>query len=235
MKVNTAIAPQLIINSENQKGTIFYFLLKSKYRTSVFYNYSPEKLSQCTGVSINTVRKYIGFLKRNDYASITNGNLWLRSSRKVSNRERLISIDTRPWTTWRQFENRVYAAIIKLNIMQQSFHYEGKRISAGKSIKENRVRKYKKYIRRYGKPTKESAELQIVNSVRQVACLFNRSKSWAQRRLILLQEMGYVKLSHQIESVPNVCHPDCIDGYAYYNKWKKSISIHHGTQINVKY
>ncbi len=116
MKIGTFIAPKLILTSENQKATIFFFFLKSKYKTSVFYRYKPQKIASITGVSINTVRKYIGWLRRNGYLDITNNNLWLKSTRKISPKEKYISIDTLPWTIWKQFENRVYAALIKRNI-----------------------------------------------------------------------------------------------------------------------
>jgi len=237
MKINTPIAPKLITSSENQNATIFFFFLKSKYSTSVFYDYTPERISIITGVSINTVRKYIGWLKRNGYVGINHDNLWLRSTRKVSEAEKLVSIQTKPWTTWRQFENRVYAAIIKQNIKGQSFHYNMKMFLAGKNIKKISVRTARKYSKTYGQFTKESAKTPVYNSERQIAKLFSKSKSWAHNKLILLERMGYIKTSQLIEVIPYSINPEYLENYKAGRCFigKRGIYIHHGIKITVKY
>jgi len=235
VKSNTFIAPNLITTAENQRAMIFFFFLKSKYRKSVFYHYKPERLADFTGISVNTIRKYISWLKINGYLAKKDGNLWLKSTRKISDREKQIRVDSKPWTTWEQFENRTYAAIIKHNLKQQAFHYEMKGLTAGTFKKKNSVRILKRYLKKYSEDTKESA-IRPVNSVRQISRLFNRSKSWAQRKLIQLQKMGYVKLDQQIESLNGYVPPQyCENGFAYYNKRRKATCIHHGTKITVIY
>ncbi len=214
---------------------IFFFFLKSKYRTSVFYHYTPERLAATTGLSVNTIRKHIGWLKAAGLLAKTNGNLWLAATRKVNPGKRLISVDTKPWTTWKQFENRVYARIIKWNIKQQAFHLTMKRL-AGNLKSTNDVRILKKYLDKYGKYTKESAALHPINSVRQLAKLFNRSQGWTQGMLFRLEKMKYIKRKQQIESLPGYVPPEyCENGYAYYNKRRDVTSIHHGTMIFVNY
>jgi len=116
----------LILEADNQKAMVFFFFLKSKYRNSVFYSYNPERIAAQIGLSVNTVRKYIGWLKSAGLLAKINGNLWLRATRKVNSGKRLISVDSKPWTTWKQFENRVYAGIIKWNIKQQAETLSGK-------------------------------------------------------------------------------------------------------------
>ena len=237
MKIGTSIAPKLILTSENQKATIFFFFLKSKYKTSVFYRYTPQKIASITGVSINTVRKYIGWLRRNGYLAITDNNLWLKSTRKISPKEKYLSIDTLPWTTWKQFENRVYAALIKRNIKGQSFHYCMKEFLAGTKKKDINVRMVAKYQRRYGTHAKESAGTPVYNSERQIARLFGKSKSWAHSLLVRLVKMGYIKTSQQIETLPFHTDPEYLPDYKPGRCFvsKRGITIHHGTKITVIY
>ncbi len=214
---------------------IFFFFLKSKYRVSVFYHYSPERLAVSTGLSVNTVRKYVGRLKAAGFIAKTNGNLWLSATHKKSGSKRLISVDTLPWTAWHQFENRVYATIIKWNIKQQAFHCEMKSL-AGKFKSTNDVRIFKQYNKKYGKYTKESATLHPINSVRQIARLFNRSQGWTQKMLCRLEKMRYITRKQMIESLPGYVPPKyCENGFAYYNKRRGTTSIHHGTLIFVNY
>ena len=235
MKNNTHIAPNLILESENQKAVIFFFYLKSKYKTSVFYDYTPEKIAELSGVSVNTIRKYISWLKRNGYAAITNGNLWLRSVKKISDGERLIRVDSRSWTRWKNFENRVYSQIIKWNIMQQAFNCEIKRLS-GNLKKSNDVRKIKSYVQKYGKFSKESDTLYPKNSTRQLAKLFNKSPIWVSRLLRKLKRIGYINYKENIVSLEGYVPPKyCEHGFAYFNKYRKLTMVHHGITINVKY
>ncbi len=235
MKLNTYISPELIINADNQKAMIFFFYLKSKYDNSVFYGYTPEKLSQLTGLAINTVRKYVGYLVRKGYAKRLNGTLWLKSTYKISN-ERLIKVDTRPWTTFEQFMHRVYAAIIKWNITKQAFHYEMKSLP-GNLKKKIDVRKHRNYIRTYGKYTKESELCKPINSIRQIARLFNRSQGWAQKMLSRLVKMKYATISQQIEGLTGYVPPKYYTGFgfAYFNKHRGITCIHHGTLIKLTY
>jgi predicted HTH transcriptional regulator len=237
LKINTKIAPELILSSKKQKITIFFFYLKSKYENSVFYNYTPKKLSTITGISENTVRKYISWLKRNDYLAITNKNLWLKSTRKISPGEKYISIDTRPWTTWKQFENRVYAALIKRNIKQQSYHYRMKEFLAGGTKKKMNVRNVVNYQKRYGQYAKESAGTPVYNSERQIARLFSKSKTWAHNRLKTLVKMGYIEISQLIETLPFRTNPEFLPEYKPGRCFltKRGVTIHHGIKISVKY
>ena len=237
MKKDTSIASKLILGSGNQKATIFFFFLKSKYKTSVFYHYTPQRLSNITGVSVNTIRKYIGWLKRNGYLDITNKNLWLKSTRKISPGEKYISIDTRPWTTWKQFENRVYAALIKRNIKQQSYHYRMKEFLAGETKKKINVRDVVNYQKRYGQYAKESAGTPVYNSERQIARLFSKSKTWAHNRLNILVKMGYLETSQLIETLPLRTNPEFLLDYNPGRCFltKRGVTIHHGIKITVKY
>ncbi len=236
MKTNVNISSQLVTETDNQKAVIYFFFLKSKYRTSVFYDYKPEKLAILTGVSVNTIRKYVGWLKRNGFAAITDGHLWLRSIKKISPEKRLIRVDTKAWTSWKQFENRVYAQIIKLDIKKQTFHYSMKRLPENLKSKKA-VTIYRKYLKTYGKDSKEKADIPM-SSVRQIARLFNRSKSWAQAMLKTLERMGYITRKQVIEKLcDGYLPPEYYSGkgYIYYNTRRNAMILHHGTLINVTY
>jgi hypothetical protein len=242
MKTDTYISSELVTSADNQKAMIFFFFLKSKYKKSVFYGYTPEKLASLTDVSPNTVRKYVGWLKMQRYARIltakdkTKRNLWLISTRKIKGNERLVLVDTRAWTTWKQFENRVYAQIIKDNLIKQAFHYEMKGFVSGTIKEKISVRSLRKYLRTYGKNTKET-ETKPVSSIRQIARLFNRSQGWTQNLLSRLERMKYITRKEQRELlvygfVPPEFEPT---GYVYYNQRRNAMILHNGSLITVKY
>jgi len=235
MKTGTHIQPNLIIEADNQKAMIFFFYLKSKYRNSVYYKYTPEKLSQLTGLAINTVRKYVGYLISKGYAKRLNGNLWLKSTRKISN-DRLIKIDSKPWTTFYQFMHRAFAAIIKWDKAKQAFHYHMKSLSGNLKSKKD-VRNFRRYVKTYGKDKKESDICKPINSTRQISRLFNRSQGWASNMLKRLVKMGYATLSQQIEGLTGYVPPKYYTGggFAYFNKRRGITCIHHGTIINLTY
>jgi hypothetical protein len=243
MKTNARILPELILETEQPKALIFFFYLKSKYRTSVFYKYTPEKLAKLVnngsnkGISNNTIRKYVGWLKSKGYAAITNGNLWLISTRKLNAGKPLYTaIQSKAWTTWKQFENRVYARIIEINQKSQSFHTNMKRAALRKSKEKISVRTLRSYYGRYGsKGNKESNLFFTINSERQIAKLFNRSLYWANQLMHRLEAMGYVKLSQKVRKLPKYIPPELYTGggFAFCNKEHTETYIHYGTIIKI--
>lgn len=96
---------------------------------------------------------------------------------------------------------------------------------------------FRKYSKTYGKFTKESDISKPINSVRQIARLFNRSKSWAQKMLKTLEKMGYATLIQQIEGLTGYVPVKYYTGlgFAYYNKRRGITCIHHGTKITLTY
>lgn len=244
MKSNTYIAPNLITSAENQRAMIFFFYLKSKYNKSVFYKYTPERLSRLTGLAINTVRKYVGYLVRKGYAKRLNGNLWLKSTRKISD-DRLIHIDSKPWTSFYQFIHRAYAAIIKWDNAKQAFHYNMKSLMSGNLRSTKDVRNFRRYEKTYCKDKKESDNCKPINSTRQIARLFKHSQSWAQNTLSRLVKMKYATTKQQIESLNFYVPPENHEfyktcnslgiGFFYPNKRRKITCVHHGTIITLNY
>jgi len=131
---------------------------------------------------------------------------------------------------------RAYAGIIKWNITKQAFHFGMKGLSRNLKKKKD-VRNFRRYVKTYGKVTKEIDICKPINSIRQIARLFNHSQGWAQNMLSRLVKMGYATLSQQIEGLTGYVPPKYYSGrgFAYYNKHRGITCIHHGTIINLTY
>jgi DNA-binding transcriptional regulator YhcF (GntR family) len=237
IQTSTYIAPEIILNADNQRAMIFYFFVKSKYRHSIIYKYSPNRLALLTGIAPNTIRKYVGWLKGQGYIKIDHGNLHFRAVRKIAEGEKLLHIDSRPWTTWRQFENRVYAGLIKRNLLQQDYHYTMRGGTYGKSKKVNlSVTAHRRYLRKYETKGSEESVLPPRSSVRQLARYFGKSTYWVSTKLKLLERMGYISTKKLMVSVPQICPPDWVEGvYAYHHRGRGTMILHYGTVIRVKH
>ncbi len=233
IKINTKISPKMVLQAENQKAILFFFFIKSKFSHSIIYNYNPTKLARLSGISPNTIRRYIRDLKKKRYLSITNKHLHLKSTKKIADGDRLIKVESKPWTTWRQFENRVYAQLIKLNLLQQEYHYRMKGGFYG-NRKKVKLSVLKNYHKQHGKYREESVNSPH-SSVRQLSKYFGKSTYWVSEKLKLLRAMGYIKTKQHIIRMPNICPPDYLEQYAWVSDNGKYLLVHYGQIIRVRY
>jgi len=70
-------------NIKNEKVVHFWLYMKTFYRNGTFYHYSPERLSKLTGVSPNTIRKYISILSDANWIRKHHGNITCIDRRDV--------------------------------------------------------------------------------------------------------------------------------------------------------
>lgn len=206
MRDHTHIIPELIFAYESDfKKIVFFYYIKSKFHTPIIYNYTPKKLSKLLNnqFSENIIRKYIGYLKQEGLCEYRDGHLKFLGLRKTHKRIKStrITIDTMPWTTWRQFYHRVMAKLIRYNQLQQEFMYLCKSAYNGvnKSVPVKMLNRFNKKYRKHFKASVGC--MPVCNSTRQIGKLFSRSKSWGNKLIVELDKMGYIKKKFLIEKL----------------------------------
>lgn len=233
----------IITNREDRNPYLFYFYFKSKFRNSIIYNYTPEKLSKLTGVSINTVRKYIGILKEDKMVKMHLNNLVFVSIYKVKSRYddfrklqdkrklQIIFVKTRPWITFDNFKDRINLVLIHNNIQQQKWMQKCKEFgNVSGNLSSCNLKDYKKFNKHY---KTEETSYYIRNSCRQLSRVLCMSISNVAKLLIRLKEKGYISLNHEIQLVTRhkMFDYDYYKGIAYFFSTINGSYIHLGSVI----
>lgn len=234
VKEHTRIQPGCASNN----ALLFHSFVRSKFHYPIITNYTPKKLSGLTGVSENSVRKYVGWLKTNGYCIETKDGLFFKRvipqklvNKKLVKDKSKIFIEVRPWTSWVAFKRRVYVALIDRHQKQQRWcgrikkHYEHRNLKVKVDIKK--LRKFKKYFN-----VGDSYDTKSHTSVRGLAKFFGFSKSKMDKILIDLEKNFYIKRIQLIYAlnVPKKMQP-YLSGYTYV--FQGRVCHHQGTHIRV--
>ena len=217
------------------KAIVFFYFCKSKYKNSQIYNYTPNKLSTLTGVSANTVRKYVGILKSLGLVEKKNKNLLFINPKRIMDfSQKKVSIDVLPWTTYKQFFGRILAELIRRNQMQQKWIASAKSASVDKN--SNFASKdYKKYCKKYqhnyiGELTK--IDYSIYQSSKQLAVMFNINQRTILNWIYNLENIGYIDVEHIIEKIDYNIPIKYIPYYSF--TIDNNTFIHHGSKYSIK-
>lgn len=228
-----------VIDAAQQKELMFFYFLRSKFFHNVILNYKPEKLARLTGVSPNTVRKYISYLIKNEYFIKSGKNLVFKKFKKESG-VKIIRIQTRPWTSFNAFKRRVYSQVIKLHQSQQAWcgkikaNYHRNINNSRSKVDFKRLRKfYKKF--RVGDGWNEKVFL----SSRSLALIFNCSQTKVLKILKDLKRHKFIKMKEVITktemSVSEFFTLKRLDlmpkGFFYINNGR--VIQHHGVAVGV--
>ena len=151
---------QKAIDDHMVNALAFHFLIKQRYENSVVYNYTPKKLSSVTGISVNSIKRYIGWLK-NQEAGLWKGSKYehrplvffvgknLHFSR-VQPRKHIARIKLNNCTL-KEIKYLLYGTMIRANISHQKHSIKAK--SQIKRViqdpKRGEKRLYGRYQREY--------------------------------------------------------------------------------------
>ena len=96
-------------------------MVKAKYQHSIIYNYNPYKLLIQTGLHPKTIVRYVYRLIEEELAILRDEHLLFVSSMKKA-KGLLITLPTRPYTSFEGILNRIYYLILINNKAEQKFN-----------------------------------------------------------------------------------------------------------------
>ena len=151
-----------IIRTSIDEGQInalaFFYFCKSKWVSSVFLNYTPKRLALATGLSVNSVKKYVAWLSkqkighyiRSTYRTadplifIHNGNLHFS---RVQPQHHITKFNSKN-KSLKEIRYLLYGILIQANITAQKYSIKTKK--KDKIILKNPckdIKRYKKIVR----------------------------------------------------------------------------------------
>jgi hypothetical protein len=242
-------------NHSEMKAFALYLKIKSRYKSSVVYNYSPEKLSKDFNVSIYEARKYVAEMCRMDlcvrqYAKDT--RLYLTSFRNLKITEKgkreILNIHA---------TDKIKNVVVKLRYVLLRYHLINKQLyiknaytdvvnlearkgASGYSFQDKKriLRKVKKLNRiGYSFLCPEKVSVKIYAGYRKMASICGCSVDSVLAMLLALKRMGYIKGFLQLieQTDKNVLEYEFSDmrnttrGHVF--AFNNTVYIHRGTQI----
>lgn len=219
---------------------MFYYFAKSKFKNSLIYHYTPQRLHQITGISINTIRKHIGILKKYNLVEFHHGNLLFRSLFKINNdlgiEDKFYELESVPWNTLKDFKDKYYLKILKINYKAQVL-YEKMNILIDGSLKNHLSKSSLKRYRRIAKKKYFEVKSDIFFSTRQIGRLFGYSHTWGLMMLKRLENkkmLTYKKIIRRIKELKEKIDIKLLNFYniGYYYIKDSILYLHKGLSIS---
>lgn len=217
---------------EGLKALAMYFTLKRLFKTGVFYNYNPAKLTKLTNCSRYIVSRYVKKMIDYNLAHMHNGNLCLYSFREfkknVDKHEKsLVYIRNYEYSTFQEALQEVKYAIFNYDIISPRKYFVDMRSDIVKSIKA-----VKKAIKKGYDISRIEKTDAIRVSYRTIARKMNMYQSQVRNFLEeainddILKEFMFEYESLDLKGY-NLNYRDEIGNYIFSNS--DGVNIHRGT------
>jgi len=104
------------------KQYALFVKVKSIYRHSIIYNYTPSKLAKITGLHRKTVDRYVKKLIANGFCEMRNGHLLFKKPKKIIGKSKSVQIIIKKNYSQERILDIIYLSLIKDNKRQQAFN-----------------------------------------------------------------------------------------------------------------
>jgi len=194
-KIRLFIETLLNQTTERYNAMMFYYYLRLK-RKGIFYNFTYKDANKLTGISINSVKKYIKILTDLNLVEFQKNNLILKNEERAINDNHFILLKVYKSLSYETFKNLIFVEIIKFKNSQQLWMIEKKailhKVSSNQPVYKLKLKEYKELTNsKYS--FEQNYSSQMYNSLRQLARLFKRSINWIRTQLLKAIKNGYIK------------------------------------------
>ena len=205
---------------KDEKIVHFWLYMKTFFINGTFYRYSPERLSNLTGVSPNTIRKYISILSNANWVRKHSGNITCIDRRDVQQVDKYYfrRKDYKKGLSFSDFRDILVLKMINQEAKKQEYAIKTKNILKGKeATTTSGYRKARSIDRKYGMNWKEYLS-KVVFSYRSLASKLNLSHSTIKGHVTSLVSKGLLNIKR---SFLFICNGTYID-YINYKKYSNS-------------
>lgn len=217
------VNPGLIKNASEQgyiKELAFFYLLKHTYKNGRIYKcrQPKQRLKQLAGLSINTVGKYLTFLKLRDLVTEDQGAFIIVPRKHPL--PCIITVVQRP--TLADIEAKLYLKILETEFKKQAFHESLKTfVLTGERLDNTKARRnpHKTSEKSYSGDTFTPSL-----SIRHIAKICNISQTSAIKLISYLNSTGALKTENQPREFICRCNPgdaELLEGFAGYHYQRK--------------
>jgi DNA-binding transcriptional regulator YhcF (GntR family) len=215
---DTVTEKEIDLDTLNEKVLHFFLFFKTKFKHSIVYNYTPEKLSNITGISPNTIRKYIAILKNNGLVKKVNNNLLFINRLKVDEvaKYNFRRRDYNGIESFSQFRETLILNYIKNEANKQEYIIKAKDILKGKGVQSiKQYRKAKAIASKYSNNWKEYNN-KVIMSYRSLASKLSLSHTTIKRYIDVLIKQGLITLERITKVIK---HNATYNDYLSYKKY----------------
>lgn len=234
MKISTAFDYGILtyaVKNNILKPIALYYLIKAKYKHSIIYNYTPNKLAKLAKLHHKTILRYVKKLEQHGFVSLKNNHLHFTGRHKIEIDEPRGHkiVQTRPYTSFEGILRRINYVIIVNNISKQKFRIATR---YGKGIDDLNVRTKRKAIRqaKLEKPSLENSDKAIISTT-NAEKLFNVTRATAHRILKDLKDNNFLKFLPVINEIDTRGNTKYVSGLGYYFNKGKSLYQYLGQEI----
>lgn len=214
-----------------------FYQVKSKFKHSIIYNYTPNKLSKLTGLHHKTTERYVKKLINDDFCELRNGHLLFKTKKRIlpdkEYRKSKYSFETRPYTSFDGILKRIYTILILNNKEQQKFKIAA---NYGQYVGEMNPRTFKKALRQADiKDRGLASSNRPVISLSGVSRLLNVSRGTSFKIMRGLKKRKYLKMTSFVLSFKSPIPVKYYSGLGHCFRRGNYINIHLGREINRGY
>lgn len=193
------------------KQITFFYMVKAKFKHSIIYNYTPNKLAKLTGLHWKTTDRYVKRLIKEEFCELRDGHLLFK---RVNMKRGKKIVETRPYTSFDGMLKRIYTVLLINNKKQQEF-----RIATNYGINIDKLNpRLKRKALRQADLSRGLGSSKPITSIHGASKIFNTSKVTAQKVLKSLKEHHYIDLKPLIKKHKRMPIKQA-NGFGYfYNK-----------------
>ena len=175
------------LSTTEKNAYSFYVSLMLKFNNNVIYKATNKRLSELTGIHINSVSKYIQILKRHDYIRYFAENLQIMP---FDRNKRLFKLYLYRNLSAKNTKIIIETEILRLHINRQKLAIKVKQISKGFQTNKSR-----KLLKKYSELSEGDYQKDVMFSIRYASQKLNVSINKIQTLLRNAENKGIIKVS----------------------------------------
>jgi DNA-binding MarR family transcriptional regulator len=219
------------------KQFVLYIKVKSVFKHSIIYDYTPSKLAKLVGIHCKTAKRYVKKLEHHGLVKFQKKNL-LFVKPLYQKPTKFLYIETRPWTTFIGIQERLETLTLKSNAVMQAFRaYSNCGKVIGYDLNWKQKRKAVKRATKSKLPSFHPLEkqYQVLFTCSKIAKIFKCSKATSSNMLKRLRKHGYIETKRIVDKFEgNFFDLFHNSQFLYTFSYKNALYIDRGVQLRFK-